>query len=56
MPSYIGLLVTALLVWRLSGFVSAYRRARSAAAEKDAEREQKQDWAERMQGRSEKRK
>ncbi len=50
MPSFMSLLIIALLVWRLFGFVAAYRRGKSAAADRNAEREQQADWARRLQG------
>lgn len=53
MSSFISALVIALLVWRVFGFVAAYRRGKSAAADRKAEQEQKADWARRMRGRSE---
>lgn len=54
MPAFINVLVIGLLVWRVGGFLAAYRRSKADAAERQAEREQQQDWARRMQGRSEK--
>lgn len=50
MPSFMRLLIVALLVWRLFGFVAAYRRGKAAAADCNAEREQQADWASRLQG------
>lgn len=53
MSSFVSVLVIALLVWRVAGFVAAYRRAKAQKATDQAEREQRKDWAKRMQGRSE---
>lgn len=54
MQSLLSILVVFFLVWRVLGFIAAYRRGRLAAAERKAEREQKEDWARRMQGPSKK--
>lgn len=54
MQSFISFLVLAVVFWRVIGFVNAYRRTRTDAIERQAELEQKKDWARRMQGRSEK--
>jgi heme/copper-type cytochrome/quinol oxidase subunit 2 len=53
MPSLVAVLIFTVVVWRLAGFVASYRRARARKADQQAEREQRQDWARRMQGRSE---
>lgn len=53
MSSFLSVFIVALLVWRVSGFIAAYRRARLRKVDEEAEREQRKDWARRMQGRSE---
>ncbi|MDF2446657.1 MAG: hypothetical protein K0S46_1893 [Moraxellaceae bacterium] len=54
MQTLLSILVIFFLVWRGLGFIAAYRRGKLAAAEREAEREQKDDWARRMQGQSKK--